>query len=109
MAVSAGLVGAFSEDPIGVVAEAYRRLAEMAAAAGVDYDTPEHAAIATLARAFGGAAKPSGAGGGDVAIALFADEAALADFTVACAGAGHVPIPIRIADPAGRVAQPAGG
>ena len=108
VAASAALVDAFGEDPIGVVAEAYRRLVEMGAAAGVDYDTPEHAAIAALARAYGGAAKPSGAGGGDVAVALFADEGALADFTGACAAAGHVPIPIRIANAAGRVDPPDG-
>jgi phosphomevalonate kinase len=65
------------------VADAYgRAMGELGAIAGCEIVTPEHAKIAELARAHGGAAKPSGAGGGDLAVALtVGDEAtrALAD------------------------------
>lgn len=40
--------------------------------------------VAALARAHGGAAKPSGAGGGDVALAFFADRRAADTFSAAC-------------------------
>jgi mevalonate kinase len=39
--------------------------------------TDDHARIVQAARAAGGAAKPSGAGGGDLAVAFFPDEAAV--------------------------------
>lgn len=58
--------------------DAMRVLGERADAAIV---TPALAALADIARAFGGAAKPSGAGGGDVALVFVpsgTDEAALA-------------------------------
>jgi phosphomevalonate kinase len=41
--------------------------------AGVPIVTPEHERLMALAAAHGGAAKPSGAGGGDVAVALVPD------------------------------------
>jgi phosphomevalonate kinase len=44
--------------------------------------------VIRLARGSNGAAKPSGAGGGDVAIAFFADEDAARHFEAACKGAG---------------------
>ncbi len=100
------LVAGFGEDPRGAIVEAYARLREMATRAGIDYDTPAHAAIAALAARFGGAAKPSGAGGGDVAVALFPDEDARAGFVQACTAAGLVPIAVQVAGPAGRVPSP---
>ncbi len=42
--------------------------------------TPAFDAAAALARALGGAAKPSGAGGGDVGIAFFSDPDAAQRF-----------------------------
>jgi phosphomevalonate kinase len=72
----------------------------MAAAADVDYDLPIFGALATLAAAFGGAAKPSGAGGGDVAVALLPDPEARAHFERACDDAGFHRIPVEIAGPA---------
>ncbi len=44
--------------------------------------------VMSLASEVGGAAKPSGAGGGDVALAFFADEDAARQFASACAEAG---------------------
>jgi phosphomevalonate kinase len=46
--------------------------------------TPPFVQAAALARSLGGAAKPSGAGGGDVGVALFGEEGAAAEFTRRC-------------------------
>jgi phosphomevalonate kinase len=91
-------VDAFAADPVGVSREAYVLLRAMARDAGLDYDTPAHARIATLAAGFGGAAKPSGAGGGDVAVALIADPDARARFAAAAAAEGLLPIPVHVVD-----------
>jgi phosphomevalonate kinase len=70
-------------------ADAYGRgMAALGAAAGVSIVTAELARIAELARAHGGSAKPSGAGGGDVAIAFFMNENDAAGFDQACQQAG---------------------
>lgn len=63
-------------------------MGQLGRSAGVPIVTPELAQIAELARTHGGAAKPSGAGGGDVAIALFADHASAEAFDAACADKG---------------------
>ena len=76
--------------------EAYALLRSMAREAGLDYDTPAHARIAALAQDFGGAAKPSGAGGGDVAVAWIEDPDARAQFEAACALEGLSPVPVHI-------------
>jgi len=57
-------------------------------AAGVSIVTPDLAKIADLAREHGGSAKPSGAGGGDVAIAFFANHSDAEAFDSACVSAG---------------------
>jgi phosphomevalonate kinase len=53
-------------------------------AAGVSIMTAELQQIADLAARHGGGAKPSGAGGGDVAIAFFANETDVFAFDAAC-------------------------
>ena len=75
---------------------AYELLCAMGRAAGVPYDTPGHQAIARLAVEHGGAAKPSGAGGGDVAIALFDAPDERQAFAQRCARDGLIPIPIHV-------------
>ncbi|MGB5812836.1 MAG: hypothetical protein WBG86_20040, partial [Polyangiales bacterium] len=50
--------------------------------------------IASLARAHGGAAKPCGAGGGDVAVAFFEDEASARAFDRACVDAEFPPVEV---------------
>lgn len=95
------LVDRFREWPIGAVAEGYGLLRAMSAAADIDYDLPIFEQISTLALAYGGAAKPSGAGGGDVAVALLPDTDALLHFERACDDAGLTRIPVHIAGPAG--------
>lgn len=94
---SRALVDAFAAEPLRVAREAYALLRAMARDAGLDYDTPAHARIAALAEEFGGAAKPSGAGGGDVAVALLPDDEARAGFAAACAGEGLAPIRVSAA------------
>jgi phosphomevalonate kinase len=70
-------------------ADAYgQAMGRLGEAAGVSIVTPELALIADLARQHGGAAKPSGAGGGDVALAFFSREAAAQGFDAACTAAG---------------------
>jgi phosphomevalonate kinase len=78
-------------DSAGVVMAAGAYGLEMGAlgeAAGVSIVTPELAQIADLARAHGGSAKPSGAGGGDVALAFFTSESDALTFDTACRTAG---------------------
>ncbi len=71
---TAELVSSFDQDPVGVMRENARMLLDMAVAAGVDYDRAALARIRQHAAAAGGAAKASGAGGGDIAVAIFADH-----------------------------------
>jgi phosphomevalonate kinase len=59
-------------------------MATLGRAAGVSIMTAELQAIADLAARHGGAAKPSGAGGGDVAIAFFTRESDAVSFDAAC-------------------------
>ena len=100
---SAAVVDDFTADPVRALAEAGRLLHAMAHAAGLAYRTPGLDRIGALARVHGGAAKPSGAGGGDCAIALFDDPDAGAAFARACAAEGLPPIPVSPAPGAHRV------
>jgi phosphomevalonate kinase len=61
-----------------------RQLAELGKAAGVKIVTEAFDQAAALARELGGDAKPSGAGGGDVGVALFATPEAASLFARAC-------------------------
>ena len=58
---------------VAAVATGARCADELGRAAGVDIVLPVHHQLAERARALGGSAKPTGAGGGDIAIAAFAD------------------------------------
>ncbi|MEZ4322431.1 MAG: hypothetical protein R3F61_33500 [Myxococcota bacterium] len=73
---SDALVSAFPSDPVGGMRDAWRLLCAMADAAGLAYRTPAIDRIVALAEDQGGAAKPSGAGGGDVVVALVPDRPA---------------------------------
>jgi phosphomevalonate kinase len=61
-----------------------RAMAELGIAAGVPIVTDTLRQVAELALGAGGAAKPSGAGGGDVALALFPDLASEQRFVALC-------------------------
>jgi phosphomevalonate kinase len=65
-----------------------RGMGALGEAAEIAIVTSELQQVADLAASCGGAAKPSGAGGGDVAIAFFRGEAAAKSFDEACAKAG---------------------
>ena len=71
--------------------DAMRSLGETAGAPIVD---PTLQQIADWASEEGGAAKPCGAGGGDVAIAFFTNRSAADRFETKCTKAGATPIPI---------------
>lgn len=90
------LVAGFEADPVAATREGYALLCTMAKAAGIAYDLPSFRRIAELASAAGGAAKPSGAGGGDIAVAIFPDTDAKTAFEHACFAEGLVTIPTRI-------------
>jgi phosphomevalonate kinase len=74
-------------DTSGVLAstEAYgRAMGALGEAAGIQIVNDTLRKVAELAQRSGGAAKPSGAGGGDVAIALFPDQASERRFQTLC-------------------------
>jgi phosphomevalonate kinase len=89
LAASADAVARFADAPIAALRDAGDALRATSAAAGIDYETPALAEIAALATRFGGAGKPSGAGGGDCAIAVLPDDDARAGFEAACKAAGY--------------------
>lgn len=96
VAASRELVARFPTKAIQAVGDAYVLLRAMAAQAGLDYDLPAFGRIAAIAKDFGGAAKPSGAGGGDVAVALFPDVDARAAFSAAVTREGFPAIAVAI-------------
>jgi phosphomevalonate kinase len=90
LAAAADTLGA-ATDPgaaIAAIAAGMRAVEALAAATGVALITPALARIAELAAARGGAAKPTGAAGGDVAIAAFANEEDARQFRDDLASAG---------------------
>lgn len=61
-----------------------RQMADLGKAAGVSISTEAFERAAALAREVGGDAKPSGAGGGDIGVAMFATPEAASLFARAC-------------------------
>ena len=55
--------------------------------------------IATLAKKCGGAAKPSGAGGGDVALSAFDSASCARQFESECKRAGFIPLNLKLGSP----------
>jgi phosphomevalonate kinase len=89
VAASAACVQAFPAAPTRMLGEAGALVRAMAADAGLhDYETDSLRAIRSVAEDHDGACKPSGAGGGDVAVALFDDEKTRLAFLAACARRG---------------------
>lgn len=82
----------------GAIIEAARAYHEAMKALGRAADAPiveaRLDAIASAAARTGGAAKPCGAGGGDIAIAFFDDDLAAQRFTVRCAAEGFHPLDV---------------
>lgn len=82
-------------------------MGQLGVAAGVPIVTSELAQIARLASEHGGAAKPSGAGGGDVAIALFPSRESAAAFDLACSEAGLDRLDLELGAPGVRATKSA--
>ena len=78
------LTAEFMLDPVGATREGRALIIALAKAAGFVYETPALAKIAALALSAGGAAKPSGAGGGDCAVAFFESQDQERAFKLAC-------------------------
>lgn len=97
---STEIVDAFSDDPLAMLKENANLLMHMSVETGLPYMTPSLAAIRKMAKDFGGAAKPSGAGGGDCAVALFPEEEARSAFVSAMTERGRTVIPVSVAGPA---------
>lgn len=94
-AISAGL-GAEIVIAAGAYGDAMKKLGEGADASIV---TPELQQIADLARDHRGSAKPSGAGGGDVAIAFFTSDHDAKAFDAACRSANLILLDLGLGAP----------
>lgn len=75
---------------VAAVSSHHDAMARLGEKASVPIVEAHLAAIAARAARFGGAAKPSGAGGGDVAIAFFLDEESARRFREASNAEGHL-------------------
>jgi phosphomevalonate kinase len=98
-----------AQDLVGVVEAtgAYgHAMGELGEAAGIEIVTDTLARVAGLAERAGGAAKPSGAGGGDVALAVFADPQAAERFEQLCGVADLRVLSIELGAPGVRVEPP---
>ncbi len=91
-AVGAG----WEHDPVATLTAARELLSTALTHAGIDYQTPSLERISALAHEHGGAAKPSGAGGGDVAVAVIPEPEARQAFARACDAEGLTPIPVQV-------------
>lgn len=92
-------------DAIVRAAGAYgRAMAALGESAGAPIVEERLQAIATLAERAGGAAKPSGAGGGDVAIAFFAEPERSARFGASCAAEGFEVLDVSLGGPGAEAA-----
>jgi phosphomevalonate kinase len=97
VAESARIVDAFATDPVAALAANGALLRDMAARSGVAYWTPAIDGIVRAAEAHGGAAKPSGAGGGDIVVALFPEAARAAAYAEEVGAAGFLVVPVGVA------------
>jgi phosphomevalonate kinase len=86
----------WEQDPVQTLHRARTLLERAMTAAGVPYQTPALDRIAELAADHGGAAKASGAGGGDIAVAVIPNPEARHAFAAACAAEGLSPIPVQV-------------
>lgn len=87
------MVNRFHDNPISAFADLYRLLSKMATAAEIQYNTKAIQEIVACAEKHGGAAKPSGAGGGDCVVALFPNVQSQQSFQQDC------PFPTILAEP----------
>lgn len=101
------LAKAFEAADVPAIVEAAddygKAMGALGAAAGTPIVEERLTRIAELARDAGGAAKPSGAGGGDVAIAFFSDLDASDSFAKTCASEGFEVLDVTLGGPGARV------
>ena len=90
-------------DVVAAIAAGAEAAGGLGRAAGVEIETEAHRAIARLAAGHGGASKPTGAGGGDIALAAFATAAAAAAFRAETVARGMKLLALRV-DPDGALA-----
>jgi phosphomevalonate kinase len=84
------------DDFLAAVAEYGVRLEELGLAMRADVVTSEHGRIGIAARKYGVVYKVSGAGGGDLGLAMSAHEDSLSAFTGAVAGMGFEVVDVAI-------------
>ena len=102
---SESVVLEFQKDPVLALAAGCALLKAMAKQADLPYWTPAFEKIAALASDHGGAAKPSGAGGGDCAVAIFPDRDREEAFRQACDKEGWLIVPTRLSPGVRELAQ----
>jgi len=102
------IVDGFAAEPVGAMRRGAAALRAMADRAGIAYWTDDIEALVALAHDHGGAAKPSGAGGGDIVVALFEDPPRLASYVEAARALGYLLIDVRTASGAGTGEDSAG-
>ncbi len=94
------LVQAFETHNMELVIQAFEQnrlaLAKLGERAGVPIETPLLLKLHELAKAFGGAGKPSGAGGGDCGIALMVGESSIQQLFQAWRNSGIEPLAIHV-------------
>ncbi len=83
---------------LAAVGDALAAFLALGAALDCELATAEHLAIAAAAEQVGGAAKPSGAGGGDLAVALLPDPDAAEKFTALLAKERLILLPLRLSE-----------
>lgn len=88
-----------SEAAIGLADDYGMRMAALGESCGCPIVTPTLRLVAEAARSAGGAAKPSGAGGGDLAVAFFKDREGLEKFLRACKKLSLSPLRLQIGAP----------
>lgn len=94
---SAALVQTWQTEPIGAFAEAADLLLALDRAIGLGWWIDAYGPLLSLARDCGGAAKPSGAGGGDVVVGVFPDRDRRDAWLRAVPRAGAIPLFVSIA------------
>ncbi|MEM6928389.1 MAG: hypothetical protein AAF602_15755 [Myxococcota bacterium] len=94
VAQSRRIVEGFEEAPVEAIRAGGALLRSMAERAGIAYWTESIDRLVQLAAAHGGAGKPSGAGGGDIVVAVFADAAARSAYEAAARASGFLVIDV---------------
>jgi phosphomevalonate kinase len=104
-AATAAIVEGWRSDPIAAFADACRLLRRLDARHRIGWWIEAYEPVLASAARFGGAAKPSGAGGGDVVVAVLPDRGARDDFNDSIEASGGTILRLDIAGPAHRVQE----